>query len=46
MLSHYRCQVTIGAKQRIDAEQDIVTIGVERDINPICTEHQQSVSAD
>ena len=46
MLSHYRFQVTIDAKERIDVEQDKVTIGVEWDKNPICVKHQQSVSVD
>ena len=46
MSSHYRCRVIIGAKKRIDVEQDNVTIGVEWDKNPICTEHQLSVSVE
>ena len=41
MSIHYRCRVTIGAEKIIDAEQDRVTIGAERDKNPICAEHQQ-----
>ena len=41
---NYRCQVTIGVKKRIDAKQDKVTIGSERDKNPICVKHQQQVS--
>ena len=46
MSSHYRCWVTIGAKKRIDVKQDRVNIGAERDKNPICVEHQQSVSVE
>ena len=46
MLNHYRCWVTIGAKQRIDVEQDRVTIGAEWDKNPICDEYQQLVSVE
>ena len=46
MWSHYRFQVTIGAEKWIDAEQDRVTIRAEWAINPICTEHQQSISVE
>jgi len=45
MLSHYRCRVTIGAKQRIDFKQENVTIGAKRYRNTICVKPQQSVSA-
>ena len=46
MPSHYRCWVTKGAKKRKDVEQDRVTIGAKWDKNPICVEHQQSVSVE